>query len=69
MVGAEGNQAPALGVLESDDAQITKERKVILPKQIEFAKAVAKAVAEAKKSKGESGDRKKIKKSKKAVAA
>ena len=70
MVGAEGNQTPALGVLESDDAQITKERKVILPKQIEFAKALAKAVAEAKKSKGESSksnatDRKKIKKNKK----
>tara|TARA_B110000902_G_scaffold11043_1_gene13274 strand:- start:896 stop:1705 length:810 start_codon:yes stop_codon:yes gene_type:complete len=64
MVGAEGNQAPALGVLESDDAQITKERKLILPKQIEFAKAVAKAVAESKKSKGEPGDRKKIKKNK-----
>ena len=64
MVGAEGNQAPALGVLESDDAQITKERKIILPKQIEFAKALAKAVAESKKSKGEPGDRKKIKKNK-----
>lgn len=50
-IGAEGKEKVALGSLEMDDAQINKEVKVILPKQIELYKAVSKAAAEAKKAK------------------
>ena len=50
-VGAEGKETPAMGTLMGDDAQITKEEKQIVPQQMALAKAVAKAVAEARKAK------------------
>jgi len=50
-VGPEGKEAVALGSLDTDEAQISKELKVILPKQIEAHKAMVKAAAEAKKAK------------------
>ena len=51
IVGAEGKQMPAMGMLLSDEAEIQKEQKKIVPQQVALAKAVAKTVAEAKKAK------------------
>ena len=51
LVGGEGKESPALGTLEHDDAQMSKERKSIAPKQVELFKAVQKAMLEQKKEK------------------
>ena len=48
-VGPEGKKTTALGTLEMDEAQISKEQKSTLPKQIELHKSICKAAADAKR--------------------
>lgn len=50
-IGGEGKKTPALSSLDTDEAQMAKEKKYVLPKQMEIFKATTKAMAEAKKSK------------------